>query len=195
MLETHIRGERKALLANLRAFPPRGLINEVWNHGVYKYIASYHAIPGRGPRAVRIVLELHANSGSMLNGQDDKDRVIYYEYSLVYGLDGRVDETNPYAADWIRVAGDGMFAPLNVLEVVESRWAGHNPHVTEANVRSLDLANGGGAWASFRRTSPPQFRTVNEYEAGRPPMVAGGLGDPMGPRGFGGGFFRRIFGR
>ncbi len=196
MLETHIRGERKALLANLRAFPPRGLINEVWNHGVYKYIASYHAIPGRGPRAVRIVLELHANSGSMLNGQDDKDRVIYYEYSLVYGLDGRVDETNPYAADWIRVAGDGMFAPLNVLEVVESRWAGHNPHVTEANVRSLDLANGGGAWASFRRTSPPQFRTVNEYEAGRPPLVAGGMGDPIGPRGFGGGgFFRRIFGR
>ncbi len=86
-------------------------MNEVWNHGVYKYIASYHAIPGRGPRAMRIVLELHANSGSMLNGQDDKDRVVYYEYSLVYGLDGRVDESNPYAADWIRVAGDAMFAP------------------------------------------------------------------------------------
>jgi hypothetical protein len=195
MLETHIRGERKPLLANLRAFPPRGLINEVWNHGVYKYIAGYHAIPGRGPRAVRIVLELHANSGSMLNGQDDKDRVVYYEYTLVYGLDGRVDETNPYASDWIRVAGDAMFAPLNVLEVVESRWGGHNPHVTEANVRSLDLANGGGAMASLRRTSPPQFRTVNEYEAGRPPMVAGGMGEPSPPRFGGGGFFRRVFGR
>ena len=54
MLETHIRGEKKALLANLRAFPPRGTINEVWNHGVYKYIATYHSIPGRGPRAVKI---------------------------------------------------------------------------------------------------------------------------------------------
>ena len=54
MLETHIRGEKKALLANLRAFPPRGTINEVWNHGIYKYIATYHAIPGRGPRAVKI---------------------------------------------------------------------------------------------------------------------------------------------
>ena len=42
----------------------------------------------------------------MLNGQDDKDRVVYYEYSLVYGLDGRVDETNPYAADWISVGGE-----------------------------------------------------------------------------------------
>ena len=85
---------------------------------IYKYIASYHAIPGRGPRAVRIELELHANSGSMLNGQDDKDRVVNYEYSLVYGLDGRVDETNPYAADWISVGGEALFAPLNVLEVV-----------------------------------------------------------------------------
>jgi hypothetical protein len=29
MLESHVRGEKKALLANLRAFPPRGTINEV----------------------------------------------------------------------------------------------------------------------------------------------------------------------
>ena len=95
MLETHIRGEKKPLLGNMRAFPPRGTINEVWNQGIYKYIAEYKAIPGRGPRAVKIKIELHANSGSMLNGQDDKDRVINYEYSLVYGLDGKVDETNP----------------------------------------------------------------------------------------------------
>jgi hypothetical protein len=201
MLETHIRGERKALLANLRAFPPRGLMNEVWNHGVYKYIASYHAIPGHGPRAVRIVVELHANSGSMLNGQDSKDRVVYYEYSLLYGLDGRVDETNPYA-DWIRVAGDAMFAPLNVLELAESRWGGHNTYVTEANVRALDMANGGAMTARFR-SSAPQFRTVAQYEAGRAPMIAGGMGDPNAqPRygngygyGGGGGFFRRVFGR
>ena len=132
------------MLANLRAFPPRGTINEVWNHGVYKYIATYQAIPGRGPRAVKLSVELHANSGSMLNGQDDKDRVVNYEYNLVYGLDGRVDETNPVAADWISVGGDALYAPLNVLELVESRWGGHNQQVTEANVRSIDLANGGG---------------------------------------------------
>ena len=159
MLETHIRGERKPLLANLRAFPPRGMINEVWNHGIYKYIATYHAIPGRGPRAVRIVLELHGNAGSMLNGQEDKDRVVFYEYSLVYGMDGRVDESNPYAADWISVGGEAMFAPLNVLEVFESRWAGHNPYVTEANVRSMDLANGGIASGRLAG-APPQFRPV-----------------------------------
>ena len=171
MLETHIRGEKKALLANLRAFPPRGTINEVWNHGVYKYIATYQSIPGRGPRAVKLSVELHANSGSCINGQDDKDRVINYEYNLVYGLDGKIDESNPAAADWISVGGEALFAPLNVLELVESRWAGHNRHVTEANVRALDLANGGGNPAAARAGSD-QFRPVAEYEFGRPRMIA-----------------------
>jgi len=192
MLETHIRGEKKTLLANLRAFPPRGTVNEVWNHGVYKYIATYQAIPGRGPRAVKISVELHANSGSMLNGQDDKDRVITYEYSLVYGLDGRVDETNPAAADWISVTGDALYAPLNVMELVESHWGGHNRLVTEANVRALDLANGGGERRRLAGGSPPVFRRVLQYEAGRPRLVA--ESDDDSPRRFGG-FLGRIFGR
>ena len=41
------------------------------------------------------------------------------------------------------MGGEALFAPLNVLELVESRWGGHNQQVTEGNVRSLDLANGG----------------------------------------------------
>jgi hypothetical protein len=192
MLESHVRGEKKALLANLRAFPPRGTINEVWNHGVYKYIATYQSMPGRGPRAVKIAVELHANSGSMINGQDDKDRVVTYEYSLVYGPDGRVDETNPAASDWISVGGEALFAPLNVLELVESRWGGHNQLVTEANVRSLDLANGGGNRSRFAMR-PPQFRPVAEYEAGRTRMIAENDGSESRPR-FGG-FFRNLFGR
>ncbi len=200
MLETHIRGEKKPLLGNLRAFPPRGTTNEVWNHGLYKYIASYHAIPGRGPRAVRIVLELHANSGSSLNGQDNKDRVVYYEYSLVYGMDGRVDETNPQLADWISVGGEAQFAPLNVLEVAQSQWAGHNPYVTEANVRSLDMANGGNPLGGIRnlarlRSTPPQFRPVAEYEAGRAPLLASGGVDDEPVRRFGGFRRFRLFGR
>jgi hypothetical protein len=140
-------------------------------------------------------MALHTNSGSMLNGQDNKDRVIDYEYSLVYGLDGKVDETNPATADWISVGGEAMFAPLNVLQLVESRWAGHNPYVTEANVRSLDLANpnppGGPRLAA---TTPPQFRPVRDYEGNRmmpssPTMFAGS--NNGAPRR---GFFRTFFG-
>jgi hypothetical protein len=193
MLETHIRGERITLLGNLRAFPPRGTTNEVWNHGIGRYIASYHAVPGKGPRAVRLQIELHGNSGSMLNGQDDKDRVVYYQYSLVYGMDGKVDETNPYTSDWISVGGEALYAPLNLLQVTETRWAGHNPYVTEANVRAIDLSNGGGGYRRGLAGAPPAFRPVFSYEAGRvPPMVAGGFNDPNGlpPRGI----LSRLFG-
>ncbi len=194
MLETHIRGEKKTLLANLRAFPPRGTINEVWNHGVYKYIATYHAIPNRGPRAVKISLELHANSGSMLNGQDDKDRVVNYEYSLVYGLDGQVDETNPYAADWISVGGEAQYAPLNILQLVESQWGGHNPQVTLANVRMIDLANGGVSSRGRFADRAPDFRSVAQFESGRPRMIANNYEEIERPAPRFGGFFRAFFG-
>jgi hypothetical protein len=208
MLETHIRGEGKALLANLRAFPPRGTRNEVWNHGVGKYTAEYHAIPGRGPLSVRLTVSLEGNSGSSINGQDEAPRVVKYEYTLVYGLDGRVDLANAWASDWVSVGGEGMYAPLNILQVINSRWQGHNPLVTEANVRALDRANGGagGPLAGTAR----QFRTAAEYEAGRPayvgnrPSVEGPSGGSSYAYGGGGssnagsprrGFFQALFGR
>lgn len=196
MLETHIRGQKKALLGNLRAFPPRGTNNEVWNHGVGKFTATYTAMPGKGERAVKLDVDLEANSGSSLNGQDAAPRIIHYTYTLVYGLDGRVDETQAKICDWIGLSGEGMFAPLNLLELVETRWQGHNPYVTEANVRSLDLANGGN-YGRFAAT-PPQFRPVVAYESGRPPLLAGrdsarGNGDsPPSPRR---GLFRIFGGR
>jgi hypothetical protein len=194
MLETHIRGEKKPLLSNLRAFPPRGTMNEVWNHGLYKYIATYHSLPGRDPRAVKIDLELHGNSGSMLNGQEDNDRVVYYAYTLVYGLDGRVDETNPYAADWISVGGEAQFAPLNVMQVLDSRWGGHNTQVTEANVRSIDLANGGLGRNRLARAAAPAFREVGQYELGRGAMIAGDASRDSRPTQRSGGFLRGFFG-
>jgi hypothetical protein len=193
VLETHIRGQRQNLLGNLRGFPPRGTAVEVWNHGIGKYIATYHAVPGKGERSVRLTIDLYANSGSSLNGDDNKPRVNKYEYILVYGLDGKVDETNPDLADWISVGGEAMFAPLNLLEVVSSQWQGHNPYVTEANVKALDMANGGGS-NRLASSTPPQFRPVGSYEAGRGPIFANGTRDndnaPSSGRGFFG-LFRR----
>jgi len=202
MLEGHIRARRQALLGNLRGFPPTGTANEVWNHGVGKYIARYHAIPGKGERAVRLEVELYGNSGSNLNNSDNKPRVNKYEYTLTYGLDGKVDESNPYACDWISVGGEAMYAPLNLLEVVESRWQGHNPYITEANVRAVDTANGGGGGGLFARRfdgAAPAFRPVNSYEAGRSPIFAMGRGPDGNPAGLDapsprrGGFIRGIF--
>jgi hypothetical protein len=80
-----------------------------------------------------------------------------------------------------------MYAPLNILQLVGTTWQGHNPMVTEANVRALDMANGGG----FRFAgAPPAFRPVGSYEAGRGPLFAGGSGDSFSPRRA----FLRLFG-
>jgi hypothetical protein len=180
VLERNLRGRRVALLANLRAFPPRGGPDEVWNHGVGKYRAQLHAVPGAGGRRVRVELELVANTGSNLSEQDPKPRINRYEYVLVYGLNGEVDESATGTCDWIAVGGDAVYAPLNVMEVVESRWQGHNPLVTEANVRALDAANGGG---SRFAGAAPVFRPVASQEAGRAPLasapaIGGGSGLP-----------------
>lgn len=187
MFEQHIRGKRQALLSNMRAFPPNGTPGEVWNQGIGKYTASYHAIPGKGERSVRIVIEVEANTGSNLNNSDPKPRKAIYEYTIVYALNGEVDESKAYQSDWIAVRGDGMFAPLNVLEVVKSRWQGHNPYITESNVRAVDLANGAGFGAGRFAGVPPQFQPVASYEAGRAPVfdgLRGGFG-PGGPDGLG----------
>ncbi len=199
MLETHIRGEKIALLGNLRAFPPRGTNNEVWNHGIGKFTARYSSIPGKGERAVKLEVALEANSGSSLNNQDTNPRVINYVYTLVYGLDGKVDETKSGSSDWIGLSGEAMFCPLNILQVVETKWQGHNPYITEANVRSIDLANGGG-YGRFASNTPPQFRPVGTYEAGRAPMFVSQNTDgtpmtPGSPSPRRGGLFRFFGGR
>ncbi len=195
MLEAHLRGKNEAILGNLRAFPPNGKANEVWNHGIGKYTAKFHNVPGKGERAVRMEIELVANSGSNLNNSDNKPRVNTYEYILVYGLDGNVDETpvGQGLADWIGVGGEAVFAPLNLMEVVSSRWQGHNPSITEANVRSLDMANGGG-YSTHLSSRPPEFRPVGVYESGRGGLLGlgrDGDGNSMPRRGLFRGFFNR----
>lgn len=70
-----------------------------------------------------------------------------------------------------------QYCPLNILEVVSTRWAGHNPYITEANVRSIDLANG-GASSRLARATPPTWRPVGSYEAGRAPLFAGNPRNP-----------------
>jgi hypothetical protein len=191
MLETHIRGNHQNLLGNLRAFPPRGTNNEVWNHGIGKYTARYTSVPGKGERTVRLEVTIEGNSGSCLNGQDDKPRLVTYVYSLVYGMDGKVDESQQGSSDWIGLSGEAMFAPLNILEVSNTKWQGHNPMVTEGNVRAVDIANGG---SYGRYGAAPAFRPVFAYEAGRGPLMAGN-GGPNGQPPRRGGLFRLFGGR
>ena len=145
---------------------------------------EFHAVPGRGARQVRINLDLYANSGANLNEGDPKPRHNTYEYILQYTPAGEVDEYTPGTTDWVSVGADAMFAPLNVMQVVKSRWQGHNPEITETNVRAVDMANGGGSGFAG---APPTFRPVGAYEAGRPSMFAGNTAG--GSNGLFGGIF------
>jgi hypothetical protein len=162
MLEVHIRGRQIPLLSNFRAFPPRGTVDEVWNHAIGAYAARYTAVPGADVHTTAIEVELVANSGSSLDGQEEGPRAARYTYRLTYGADGNVDLNQAYLDDWIAIDGQAQFAPLNVIEIVASTWAGHNPYVTEANVRMLDQANGG----QFNSVAP-QFQPVAVFEGGR----------------------------
>ena len=93
-----------------------------------------------------------------------------------------------------RVGGEALFAPLNVLQLVESRWGGHNQQVTEANVRSIDMANGGTTRGRLAFSTPPIFRPVAQYEAGRAQMIADSDSSNRQTPRFGG-FLRAFFGR
>ena len=173
LLEERVRGQGRALLGNLRAFPPRGTTDEVWNHGVGRYTARYRGIPGRDVCTVLVEVEIEANSASSLNGNDEHPRAVRYVYTLAYNRDGRVDDSRGDACDWISVGGEALYAPLNLMEVESTRWAGHNPYVTEPNVRAIDLANGGdparyaGAPPSSSRPPRPNPPRVGWPSAGR----------------------------
>ena len=192
ILEEHVRARKQPLLGNLRAFPPRGTADEVWNHGIGRYTARYLAIPGRDPRTVTIEVEIEANSGSSLNGQDEKPRIVRYTYALAYGTDGRVDESRADASDWISVGGEAIYAPLNLMEVTGTRWGGHNSYVTEANVRAIDLANGGDP--ARYAGNPPRFQPAGSVESGPLRRLASGGSSGLGqPRR--GGLVRFLSGR
>ena len=152
VLETHIRGQKQALLGNLRGFPPRGTANEVWNQGIGKYTATYHAVPGKGERSVRLEVEIFANSGSCLNGDDDKPagRQVRVHPRLRPRRQGRRDQ--PAACRLDLASAARRCSPRSTCwRSPRRRWQGHNPYVTEANVRSIDLANGGGGRIARRR--------------------------------------------
>jgi hypothetical protein len=164
MLESHIRGRQIPLLSNLRAFPPRGSVDEVWNHAIGAYSAKFTGVPDGDVHTAAIEVELVANSGSSLDGQEEPSRVVRYAYTVTYGPDGEVDLNQAYSNDWTAIDGAAQFAPLNVIEIVACDWGGHNQQVTEANVRMLDLANGGSP-GSFSG-AVPQFQSAGVFEAG-----------------------------
>ena len=57
------------------------------------------------------------------------------DYEVSYDVAGAIDLSPDSFHDWIAVGGEALYPPLNLMEVVETKWQGHNPYVTEQNVR------------------------------------------------------------
>ena len=146
MLETHIRGEQQGAAGQPPGVPaPRARPTRSGTTASTSTSPATTPSPAAAPAPSGSSLELHANSGLDAQrpgrqGPRSSTTSTAWSTGSTAGWT-RPTRTRPTGS---RSAGEAMFAPLNVLEVAESRWQGHNPHVTEANVRSLDLANGGG---------------------------------------------------
>ena len=138
LLEEWIKNGQVALQSNLRSV---GALDssEVWNHAVYKFLASYEEAPGGNEKIVKITNELFANEDLEPVSNGGGDRELDYVYIVEYTAGGAVDTTG--TKDFISVAGEASFAPSNLLHVTAAAWGGANPHVTLANVKADDGAN------------------------------------------------------
>jgi hypothetical protein len=138
ILERYVRGQNRALQSNMRS--DGGSSSEVWNHAVWKYTASYTQAPGTNERLISIRASIAANQDHTPPTDDSADRTVQYAYQLTYNATGVVDDVGG-VQDWISVGGDASYAPYNLLAVTNAGWDAVNPHVTESNVRGLDIAN------------------------------------------------------
>ena len=102
--------------------PPRGTVNEVWNHGIGKYIATYHAIPGkgvqRGPARGRAPRQLRIEP--QRPGRQAAGRSSMSTPSSTASTAGSTRPT-PTPPTGSRVGGEALFAPLNIL------WSSRHP--------------------------------------------------------------------
>ena len=175
MLETHIRGDKQALLGNLRAFPPRGTANEVWNHGdrqVHRHLPR-RPRQGRAGRPARGRARRQLGLEPQRQRQQAPDHQVRVHPRLRPRRQGRRDPARHVRLDLGRRRGD--------VRPAEPAGGGRQPlgrattrTITEANVRSLDLANGGASFGRLAGTPAelPARRQLRGRPHGRLPAPA-----------------------
>ena len=171
--DPHPRPEAGRCSATSAPSRPRGTNNEVWNHGIGKYTAK---LPRRSPARASAPSSSTSSStptpARRSTARTTKPRVINYVYTLVYGLDGKVDETQAATLRLDRPSAARRCSPAEPPGGGRDAVAGINPYVTEANVRALDLANGGG------RPAPRDAPAVPPGQPGSRNSVAPQPSDP-----------------
>jgi hypothetical protein len=148
-LEQYIRGQSKALYANLRgAMPDPGHPtpgpDDVWNHAVWKYEATYEEADGGDEHFIRVTIDIHANDDHTPPTDDSANRDIEYVYAITYANGLPVGSGND---DWQTVGKPeggnrgALYPPRKLSYISGATWGGSDPYVTEDRVRGLDSAN------------------------------------------------------
>jgi len=139
ILERHLKSAKSALYGQLRS--DGGASGEVWNHAVFKFVATYEEAPGGDEKILTINNTMTANDDHTPPTDDLSTRDPVYVYKITYDSSGEPSTAPAATTDWISVGGDASFAPAILAVVDAPLWAANNPHVTEANVRADDSGN------------------------------------------------------
>jgi len=139
VLEQRVKSERRALYGQLRS--NGGSADEIWNHAVFKFAATFEEAPGGDEKAVKITNLVTANDDYTPPTDDTRTRDPEYVYIITYGADGISTVVAGPGTDWISVGSEATFAPEILAPVDTSVWAANNPHVIEPNVRADDAGN------------------------------------------------------
>jgi len=111
-------------------------LNEVWNHSIYKYSASFREVSGsNNERYVEIDMQVWANSDFHGPPTDDVvDRFERYICRLEFDTSGAVI-ADAASQNWISAS---HWPPHDLIRLTGAPWTSRaNPYVTKARVDSL----------------------------------------------------------
>lgn len=139
VLEQRLKSERRALYAQLRSHLASD--SQVWNHAVFKFVATFEEAAGDDENVVQITNLVTANDDHEPPTDDLGTRDVEYVYIISYSSNGNVRTAPAARKDWVSVGGEASWAPEILGAVNIPRWDADNDQVTETNVRNDDANN------------------------------------------------------
>lgn len=136
VVRTCLREDRIAVQADLRAvstLPDRR--DEVWNHAVYRYSASFSQAPGStDEHLVEVHMQIWANSDLLPPPLDPAaDRTEEYVYQLEFDGQGQIVLHSPNQ-NWISAS---HYPPHEFHRITGSPWSPRNPYLTKSRIDGL----------------------------------------------------------
>ena len=135
IISVTIGQERTAVQSDMRAVAtPPDRAEEVWNHGIYRYVAWFREAPGTGDeRLVEVTVGVWATSPARPPSIAALDRYEEYVCQLEFDAQGNV-VTDSAQQNWLSAS---HYPPHDLVKLTGIVWQGANPYITRANVDAL----------------------------------------------------------